>query len=118
MLKLKEDVVLYLYSKAVDMRKSIDGLSYIVSDLLEKNPQDGALYLFLNKSRDKVKLLYWDKNGFVMYYKRLEKVQFKFKKSSDTEVITLEEKQLSWLLAGLDFQLMNDFSELDYTEYY
>lgn len=118
MLKLKEDVVLYLYSKAVDMRKSIDGLSYIVSDQLDKNPQDGALYLFHNKSRDKVKLLFWDKNGFVMYYKRIEKGRFKFNKLPDTAVITLEERQLSWLLAGLDFQLMNEFKELDYSHYY
>ena len=68
---------IYLYSQPIDMRKSINGLSYIVNDLPEQNPQDGSLILFYNRSRDKVKLLYWDNNGFVMVYKRLKKVVLK-----------------------------------------
>ncbi|BCA94334.1 hypothetical protein TUM19329_06950 [Legionella antarctica] len=66
---------IYLYSQPIDMRKSINGLSYIISDLSSHIVQDGSLTLFYNRARDKVKLLYWDKNGFVLIYKRLEKGQ-------------------------------------------
>ncbi len=59
------------------MRKSINGLSYLASDLSHYNVQDGSVTLFYNRSRDKVKLLYWDKNGYVLIYKRLKKGRFK-----------------------------------------
>lgn len=117
MIVVNEQANCYLYSEAVDMRKSIDGLSYLVCDLTDRNPQDGSVYLFHNRQRDKVKVLYWDKNGFVMHYKRLEKGRFKLNKTSD-ELYSITEQQLSWLLAGLDFELMNKFKELDYSNYY
>lgn len=110
---------IYLYNQPIDMRKSINGLSYILSDLPNYNLQDGSLTLFTNRSRDKVKLLYWDKNGFVLIYKRLEKGRFKIIKYDEkTEIATLDNKQLSWLLAGLDYDLMSQNKALDYSGFY
>ena len=102
----------------VDMRKSIDGLSGLVMDLLKESPQSGHLFVFYNRARDKVKILYWDKNGFVMHYKRLEKGRFKLRGLEKDGSILLSENQLQWLLAGLDFRVMEDFSHLNYENYY
>lgn len=110
---------IYLYNQPIDMRKSINGLSYIVNDLSKQNPQDGSLTLFYNRSRDKVKLLFWDKNGFVMVYKRLEKGKFKIIKYDEkAQVATLDTRQLSWLLAGLDYDLMWQHKALDFSGFY
>lgn len=110
---------IYIHSHPIDMRKSIDGLSYIVNDLSGNNLQDGSLTIFYNRSRDKVKLLYWDKNGFVMVYKRLEKGRFKIiKYDENLQTATIDSKQLTWLLAGLDYDLMNEFKALNYSGFY
>ena len=66
----------FLYSQAVDMRKSFDGLSGIVTTGMGKDVLSGDVYVFIGKSRDKSKLLVWEKAGFVLYYKRLEKGTF------------------------------------------
>ncbi len=66
-----------LHRDPVDMRKSIDGLSFLVVDGLNADPADGTVYVFFNRQRDKLKLLYWDRNGFCLWYKRLEKERFK-----------------------------------------
>lgn len=118
MIVVGENSQFFMYSIPVDMRKSIDGLSYLVCDLLAHNPQDGSVYIFHNKKCDKIKLLYWDKNGFILHYKRLEKHRFKFAKSLDESTISITKQQLSWLLAGLDFNLMEQFNELDFSDYY
>ncbi len=91
----------FMATQAVDMRKSIDSLSVLVSVELEKSPMDGCLYLFFNKLKDKVKILYWDRNGFVLYYKRLEKSRFKIP-AFEGETYQLDECKLQWLLSGLD----------------
>lgn len=110
---------IYLYNQPIDMRKSINVLSYIVNDLSNQSPQDGSLTLFYNRSRDKVNLLFWDKNGFVMVYKRLEKGKFKIIKYDEpTQVVTLDTRQLSWLLAGLDYDLMRQHKGLDFSGFY
>ena len=114
-----EQKPMYLYSQPIDMRKSINGLSYLVSDLAHNSLQEGSLTLFYNRSRDKVKLLYWDKNGYVLLYKRLEKGRFKIiKYNEENEVVTLDNKQLSWLLAGLDYDLMAQNKTLDFSGFY
>jgi transposase len=73
--------------------------------------------VFRNKSADKVKLLYWDRNGFVVHYKRLEQGRFKWPRLGESS-FSLKQEQLEWLLAGLDFSLMSEFSELNYSKYY
>jgi transposase len=69
---------IYLVSGATDMRKSIDGLSLIVADVLDMDPLSQAWFIFCNRSRDKIKILFWDTNGFWLYYRRLEKGRFKW----------------------------------------
>tara|TARA_B100000941_G_C28350118_1_gene471385 strand:- start:14 stop:370 length:357 start_codon:yes stop_codon:yes gene_type:complete len=118
MLTLPESLTVYLDTKSVDMRKSINGLSARVVDEFELSPQREAVFIFWNKYRDKVKLLFWDKNGFVLYYKRLERGKFKIPKQLVGDKIILTSDQLSWLLAGLDFHLMQEFSHLNYSNYY
>ena len=116
MFKVRKNLNIYLSNKPTDMRKSIDGLSCLVLDSFNQNPHSENLYIFFNKSQDKIKILYWDRNGFTLHYKRLEKGKFKVK--LDKNIAKITENQLNWLLAGLDFNLMNDFSELDYSNYY
>lgn len=117
MLKLDESLKIHLSLEAVDMRKSINGLSIRVFEDMQLNPQDRALYIFYNRSRDKIKCLYWDKNGFVLIYKRLEKGRLKFSKSLSGSVYELNHQQLSWLLAGFDFVQMSQYPELNFTNY-
>ena len=118
MMTLGEGIHIHFCLSPVDMRKSIDVLCSLVMDLLEQSPQSGHLFVFYNRSRDKVKSLYWDKNGFVMHYKRLEKSRFKLKGLEKDGSILLSENQLQWLLAGLDFRVMEAFSHLNYENYY
>ena len=117
MLKLREQVKVYFYPQHIDFRKSINGLSAIVIENGIDNPASGNLFIFYNKHRDKVKLLFWDRNGFVMYYKCLHKSKFKIPKSFETTT-EITQGQLDWLLAGLDFITMNQFNELNYCNYY
>ena len=118
MLTLKEDTQVYLCLQLVDMRKAINGLSVSVIDLLNKESTSGHLFIFFNKNKDKVKILWWDKNGYIIHYKRLEKGHFKIPKGLENKSMNIGSKQLNWLLAGLDFNLMNEFSDLNYSDYY
>ena len=111
------DKKVYLASFAVDMRKSIDGLSILVSSHLEQNPTDGALYVFCNRSRNKIKILYWDRNGFCLWYKRLERQRFQLPKPTEG-IYTLEAQQLEWLLSGLDFSRLKGHQRLSYSAFY
>ena len=106
----------WLSTTPVDFRKSIDGLSAVVQESLQGNPQIG-IYLFFNKSKDKVKILGWHKNGFVLVYKRLERGKFTTVISDDGSTI-ISTKQLSWLLAGLDWVSMSDWDELEFSEFH
>ncbi|AHK15537.1 transposase [Thalassolituus oleivorans R6-15] len=102
MLRPSASVQVYLYAGAVDMRKSINGLSALIEQELELNPMINALFVFCNRNRDKVKLLYWERNGFVLWYKRLEKQRFKWLKPTDTASLCIDGYQLNLLLDGLD----------------
>lgn len=90
-----------IYSKPIDMRKSIGGLSIVVADHLGLNPTSGTLFVFYNKRHDKMKILYWQMNGYCLFYKRLEGDLFVIPKGVD-ETIVLTHQQLRWLLDGLD----------------
>jgi transposase len=63
----------FLYSLPTDMRKSFDGLQGLVQNKLRRNPASGEVFVFVNKRRNRIKLLHWEEGGFVLYYKRLEK---------------------------------------------
>lgn len=93
---------IYLHRDFVDFRKSINGLSAIVEHKMSLPLFDGALFVFCNKSRDKLKILYWDKTGFALWQKRLEKARFKWPHRHALNQLRLTEQQLQWLLSGFD----------------
>ena len=93
---------IWLYPKPVDFRKQIDGLVTLVASELSVNPTQGQLFLFRNRQANKLKLLWWERNGFWLCYKRLEKGAFIFP-GQKVEVLELTREQLSWLLSGLNF---------------
>ena len=93
----------YLYRQAIDFRKSIGGLSVLVEQQLGMNPFGDALFVFVNRRRDKLKALYWHRNGFCLWYKRLETERFAWPKLDATQALcTLTLKELEWLLEGFD----------------
>ena len=84
------------------MRKAINGLSLIVSEQLGHDPFCGSIFVFCNRGKNKLKILYWEHNGFWLYYKRLEKGQFKWPQTkNDALSLLLSSRQLQWLLDGL-----------------
>jgi transposase len=93
---------IWLHKDFVDFRKSINGLLLIVEENIPMSPFDEALFIFCNKNRDKLKILYWDKTGFALWYKRLEKDKFKWPTGHEQDCLELNEQQLGWLLSGYD----------------
>lgn len=87
----------------VDMRNGIDGLRRIVDDVLKKDPYEGHLFVFVGKSKDKVKVLFWDRNGFVLYMKRLEVGRFQLPAVATYKAhVEMEAAQLAMFLDGID----------------
>lgn len=113
-----DSVKVYVNREPVDMRKSIDGLTALIVDEFSHSPQSGAIFVFYNKKRDKIKAVYWDKNGFILHYKRLDKGRFKLSSTPVLTILEINAQQFQWLLAGLDFQLMHEFSHLNYEHFY
>lgn len=100
-------------SGAVDMRKSIDALSSLVQDVLHKDPLSGHLFVFCNGRGDKIKILYWDRNGFCLWYKRLERGIFRLPRVQE-KVFMICSNELNLLLEGID---LTDRNRLRATEF-
>ena len=114
-MRLFHDVpAVYLHRDPVDFRKAINGLVVIVEQSMELSPYAPALFVFCNRKRDKLKIVYWDETGFCLWYKRLEKARFKWPRRSDEDVVSLTEEQLHWLLRGLDITKMLPHQQLNY----
>ncbi len=92
----------YLHRDFVDFRKSINGLAAIVETHMALPLMSGALFVFCNKGKDKLKILYWDNTGFALWYKRLEKDKFKWSGKLSTPTCSLSVQQFEWLLSGYD----------------
>jgi len=97
-----EPSAIFLYRDVVDFRKAINGLAALVEDELNRDVYTGALFVFCNKAKDKLKILYWDKTGFALWQKRLEKQRFKWPSKVADNEFTLNPEQLDWLLCGYD----------------
>jgi transposase len=108
------DVDVYLCCECVDLRKSINGLSILVEQTLGLDPFAPQLFVFCNRKRDKIKILYWERTGFVLWYKRLEKNRFAWPLSGDEEVVTLTGRELNWLLDGIDVFAMQPHEEVPF----
>ena len=102
MIQWQTDIPIYLHIAPVDFRKSINGLSVIVSESMDLPVFKPGLFVFCNRQRDKLKVLYWDNTGFALWYKRLEKDKFKWPKQCDQEILALNDEQWDWLLRGLN----------------
>lgn len=90
----------YLYPKPVDFRKSIDGLAALVELDIKVAVFDPVLFVFLNRHRNRIKVLYWERNGFCLWLKRLESERFKTDPDACDEAIVLTVQELNWLLDG------------------
>jgi len=98
---LPSDTQVFIAIGSTDMRKAINGLSMIVEENFDLDLFTGHLFVFCNRRREIIKILFWDQNGFCLWQKRLEKDKFSWPES-DEEVVNISGQQLSWLLAGLD----------------
>jgi transposase len=106
MLTLPAAVRIHLCTRPVDMRKSFTGLSLQVRQLLQQEPLSGHLFVFFNRTRDMVKVLWWHSGGFCLFSKRLEKGRFRLPHplSEDGAAVTLEAVELALLLEGIDLR--------------
>lgn len=104
----------YLAIGATDMRKAINGLSILVEDQLDLDPFSGHLFAFCNRKQTMVKVLYWDRNGFCLWCKRLERDRFQWP-TSRKEVINISRRELNWLLDGLTIYQREAHERLSYS---
>lgn len=91
----------YLAAGYTDMRKSIDGLAVLVQQGFELDPFSHCLFVFCSRSRDKIKILQWQHNGFWLHYRRLEKGRFQWPDSTERGAVVISRRELGWLLDGL-----------------
>lgn len=106
MLGLSANLRYYLCCQPTDMRNGFDGLAGIVRNFLGKDPISGDIFIFLNKTGTHIKLLYWDGDGFALYYKRLEKGRFDRRTTVHGVSREMKREELLMLLEGLSFDKM------------
>jgi transposase len=103
MLSLSNHTRIFVYSDPADMRKGFNGLSGLVAEHFDVQLLSGHLFLFCNRSRDRIKLLYWDKDGLAIWYKRLESGSYQLPKANSVNgSLEIDQTQLSLLLSGID----------------
>jgi transposase len=91
----------YLCTKPVNIHNSFDGLAGIVRDFMQKTPTSGAVFIFINRQKTHLKMLYWDGDGFVIYYKRLERGRYKARTTDCKDGLELKREDVLMLLEGL-----------------
>lgn len=96
MLSILSQMKLYVCQETVDIRKSFEGLSYLTKEVLKQDPLSGHLFIFFNRVRDKMKVLYWDKSGYAIWYKELQRGTFE--KLSKEQI---SQAELMCLLEGI-----------------
>jgi transposase len=102
-LNLPSNVRVFLCTQPTDMRKSFDGLMGLVSVVLEQDPLSGHLFLFVNRRRDRMKALWWDRDGLAIFYKRLEQGTWQVPPFEDgTAGLEVNADQLAMMLCGID----------------
>lgn len=104
MLSLPPSVRLFLATQPVDGRKGADSLMVLVRDVLRYEPLSGHLFVFFSKRRERVRIVYWDRNGFALWSKRLEKGRFMPTFSADGKLgaVTIEAAELALVIEGID----------------
>jgi len=105
---------IYLACGATDMRNEIDGLAAVIQSSFKLTPTSNAIFIFCNASRDRIKILEWDGDGFWLHYKRLERGRFPWpEKSGDEKTMKLSQRELEYLLSGEKLRLK--FERIDYS---
>lgn len=114
MLGLSANLRYFLCCSTIDMRNGFDGLADIVRNQLKKDPISGDVFIFLNKKRTHIKLLYWDGDGFALFYKRLERGRYS--RTTHNELSKqMKRDELLMLLEGLSFEVMNKKKRYKFT---
>jgi len=108
---------IWFYREAVDFRKQINGLMLIVADQLKLDPTSGQVFVFRNRSGNKIKFLWYDRNGFWLFYKILQKKKFIFPEFGNT-TWGLTREQLGWLLSGLDITKQKQLPKVTATKFF
>lgn len=104
MLSLPPSVRIFLATEPADMRKSFDGLSALVSGVIDEDPLSGHVFVFFNRRRNRVKILWWDRSGYWLAYKRLERGTFTLPAPRDASTrVRMTATELMMLLEGIDF---------------
>ncbi len=104
MLNLSSNIKIYLATGHTDMRKGIHGLSALVQNSMSKKPSSGSLFVFRGKRSDKIKILWFDGQGFCLFYKCLESGKFTWPNNDSMGSIGITNAQLSMLLEGIDWR--------------
>ena len=103
MLTVPATVRIFLATSPTDMRKSFDGLQGLVQQVFDEELLSGHLFLFINRRRDRIKIMFWDRDGLIIWYKRLEAGTFQLPTmTNDQQTVELEATRLSLLLGGID----------------
>lgn len=103
MISLPSTVKIFLATQPADMRKGFDGLKSLVEEFLEEDPLSGHLFVFRNRRGDRLKILYWDRDGLAVWYKRLEAGTFRFPAATDEGTsVEVRPSDLAMLLDGVD----------------
>lgn len=104
MLSLPSSVRVFVSNQPTDMRKSFNGLSNATRSIIEQDPLSGHLFVFFNRRRTMVKALYWDRSGFCLWAKRLERGTFFLPTSDERPAVEMDAAELALLLEGLDLR--------------
>ncbi len=107
MIALRGDLPIWLCTQATDMRRSFDGLSAQVKQLLNENPQSGALFVFINRRRTQLKCLYFESGGYCLWSKRLEQDQYALPHQASELKKSIHQTELMSLIEGLDLEIKN-----------
>ncbi|EAQ96473.1 IS66 family insertion sequence element accessory protein TnpB [Congregibacter litoralis] len=102
----------YLCREPIDFRKGINGLSVWVEDSLSLDPLAATLFVFCNRRRDEVKILYWERSGFCLWQKRLEKARYHGPRKQSGAIVMLTGQQLNWLIDGVDISRLTPHENL------
>jgi transposase len=105
MFRLSADVQVYLHREPIDFRAGINSLAVLVQETMELDPFAPAVFAFCNRRHDRMKLLFFDRSGFVMVLKRLTEDRFRWPRRQET-VVLLTTEQLHWILDGIDIDAM------------
>ena len=109
-----QSVRVWLYPKATDMRKSFKGLIALVKNQLNEDPLSGHLFVFINKRKNHMKVLYYTDGGFCIWMKKLTQGQFAFQ--SQAEKSTMNWQQLQWIIEGIEFEKTRYRKRLSYSQ--